>query len=86
MATGSVARMAAYVTGGYDAPRLPAHVDGAAWDELTATVSRTVMDSWESPSLYFRYRVKLGGEWKITQLSDSRRTEGCPDPLAKKGS
>jgi hypothetical protein len=27
--------------------------------------------------------VKVGLDWKITQISDSRRREGCPDPLKK---
>lgn len=63
MATGGIARLTGYVTGGITPALLPGHVDGADWDALTGTVSRTLMDSWESPSLFFRYRVKLGGEF-----------------------
>lgn len=29
--------------------------------------------------------LSLEGRWLITQISDSRRTEGCPDPLAARG-
>jgi hypothetical protein len=27
--------------------------------------------------------IKIGDEWKVTQLSDSQRRENCPDPLKK---
>jgi hypothetical protein len=27
--------------------------------------------------------VKVGEDWKITQIADSQRREGCPDPLKK---
>lgn len=28
--------------------------------------------------------IKAGEQWKVTQLADSRRREGCPDPLGRK--
>ena len=27
--------------------------------------------------------IRVGDDWKITQISDSRRRENCPDPLRK---
>ena len=27
--------------------------------------------------------IQVGSDWKMTQLADSRRREGCPDPVAK---
>lgn len=63
MPTGSIARMLGSVTGGYSPPMLSGQVDGAAYDELTGTVSRALIESWEAPALFFRYRVKLAGEW-----------------------
>lgn len=63
MATGSIARLIGSVTGGHSPALLPSHTEGLGWDELTGTVSRALIESWESPALFFRYRVKLGGEW-----------------------
>ena len=69
------------------------------WDEqiydVQARVDMNVAQVWAPYTFYLDKKVrhcgvnlfqmlKLGADWKITQLSDSRRTEGCPDPLAKK--
>lgn len=69
------------------------------WDEqvydVKANVDADVAQVWAPYTFYLDKKVrhcgvnlfmmlKLGGEWRITQLSDSRRTEGCPDPLGKK--
>jgi hypothetical protein len=70
------------------------------WNEqiydVQARVDADVAQVWAPYTFYLDKKVrhcgvnifqmlKLGGEWKITQLSDSRRTEGCPDPLGKRG-
>ena len=69
------------------------------WDEqiydVQARVDGDIAQVWAPYTFYLDKKVrhcgvdilhllKLNGEWKVTQLSDSRRTEGCPDPLAKK--
>jgi hypothetical protein len=70
------------------------------WDEqiydVQARVDLDIAQVWAPYTFYLDKKVvhcgvdiiqllKLNGEWKVTQLSDSRRREGCPDPLAKKG-
>ena len=69
------------------------------WDEqiydVQARVDADVAQVWAPYTFYLDKKVRhcgvnvfqmlrLGTDWKITQLSDSRRTEGCPDPLGKK--
>ena len=69
------------------------------WDEqvydMQVRVDLDIAQVWAPYTFYLDKKVrhcgvdifqflKLNGEWKVTQLSDSRRTEGCPDPLAKK--
>jgi hypothetical protein len=70
------------------------------WDEqvydMQARVDADIAQVWAPYTFYLDKKVrhcgvdifhflKLNGEWKVTQLSDSRRTEGCPDPLGKRG-
>ena len=69
-----------------------------AWDEQIYDVQAKVDDGiahvWAPYTFYLNKAVrhcgvntidlvKVGAEWKITQVADSRRREGCPDPLKK---
>lgn len=69
-----------------------------AWDEQIYDVQAKVDDSiahvWAPYTFYLNKAVrhcgvntidlvKVGAEWKITQVADSRRRENCPDPLKK---
>lgn len=69
-----------------------------AWDEQIYDVQAKVDDGiahvWAPYTFYLNKAVrhcgvntidlvKVGAEWKITQVADSRRRENCPDPLKK---
>jgi len=69
-----------------------------AWDEqiydVDVRVDGTVASVWAPYTFYLAGRLSHCGVnsiellrgadgWKITQVSDSRRSEGCPDPLAR---
>lgn len=69
-----------------------------AWDEqiydVQARVDAGIAHVWAPYTFYLDKAVrhcgvntidlvKVGDEWKITQIADSRRREGCPDPLKK---
>ena len=69
-----------------------------AWDEqiydVQAKVDAGIAHVWAPYTFYLNQAVrhcgvntidliKVGDEWKITQIADSRRREGCPDPLKK---
>jgi hypothetical protein len=68
------------------------------WDEQIYDVHVRIDDNlaqvWAPYTFYLDKKVshcgidafdllKVGGEWKITQLADTRRRENCPDPLKK---
>ena len=68
------------------------------WDEqiydVQARVDVDIAQVWAPYTFYLDKKVRHCGVdmiqllkspdgWKITQLSDSRRREGCPDPLKK---
>lgn len=70
---------------------------GGSWDERIYDVEVLVQGdmavAWAPYTFYLDGAVRhcginsamllrTAGGWKITQLSDTRRTEGCPDPLA----
>ena len=69
-----------------------------AWDEqiydVQAKVDAGIAHVWAPYTFYLNKAVrhcgvntidliKVGDDWKITQIADSRRREGCPDPLKK---
>jgi hypothetical protein len=69
-----------------------------AWDEqvydVQAKVDGGIAHVWAPYTFYLNKAVrhcgvntiellKVGEDWKVTQLSDSRRRENCPDPLKK---
>lgn len=69
-----------------------------AWDEqiydVQARVDAGIAHVWAPYTFYLDKAishcgvntidlVKLGDEWKITQIADSRRRENCPDPLKR---
>jgi hypothetical protein len=71
-------------------------VSGGAWNEqiyeVETRVDDTVASVWAPYTFYVQGRIShcgvnsiellRGAEgWKITQISDTRRTVGCPDPL-----
>jgi hypothetical protein len=71
-------------------------VSGGAWNEqiydVEVRVDDTVASVWAPYTFYLNDRIShcgvnsiellRGAEgWKITQISDTRRTEACPDPL-----
>jgi hypothetical protein len=70
-----------------------------AWDEqiydVQARVDAGIAHVWAPYTFYLNKAVrhcgvntidlvKVGDEWKITQIADSRRRENCPDPLNPK--
>lgn len=70
---------------------------GGAWNEqiydVEVRVDDTVASVWAPYTFYLAGRLSHCGVnsiellrgvdgWKITQLSDSQRSEGCPDPMA----
>lgn len=61
----AIARVRGAVTGGNPGAQIHGLVVNEARPrtEISGTVSRTLVDSWEAPSLFFRYRVKVDGEW-----------------------
>ena len=69
-----------------------------AWDEqiydVVAKVDGGIAHVWAPSTFYLNNAVrhcgvntidliKVGADWKITQIADSRRRDGCPDPLKK---
>jgi len=69
-----------------------------AWDEqvydVKASVDGGIAHVWAPYTFYLNGAIshcgvntvsllKVGEEWKVTQIADSRRREGCPDPLKK---
>jgi hypothetical protein len=71
-------------------------VSGGAWNEQIYDVEVQVDDAmasvWAPYTFYLNGRIshcginsiellRDDGGWKITQISDTRRTERCPDPL-----
>ena len=69
-----------------------------AWDEqiydVQAKVDGGIAHVWAPYTFYLNKAVrhcgvntielvKVGDDWKVTQISDSRRRENCPDPLKK---
>jgi hypothetical protein len=69
-----------------------------AWDEqiydVQAKVDGGIAHVWAPYTFYLNKAVrhcgintiellKVGEDWKVTQISDSRRRENCPDPLKK---
>jgi hypothetical protein len=73
-------------------------VSGGAWNEqiydVEVRVDDRVASVWAPYTFYLNERVSHCGVnsiellrdadgWKITQISDTRRTEGCPDPLGR---
>lgn len=72
---------------------------GGKWDEqvydVTVTVDGTIAHVWAPYTFYLDGAVRhcgvnavsllrVRGTWRVTQWSDTRRREGCPDPLATK--
>lgn len=70
-----------------------------AWDEqiydVQARVDAGIAHVWAPYTFYLNKAVrhcgvntidlvKVGEEWKITQIADSRRRENCPDPLSRR--
>lgn len=70
---------------------------GGSWNEqvydLEVRVDGTMASVWAPYTFYLDGRISHCGinsiemlhdaqGWKITQISDTRRREGCPDPLA----
>ncbi len=68
------------------------------WDErvydVEVQVDGDMASVWAPYTFYFDRAVRHCGinsiellrdasGWKVTQISDTRRTEGCPDPLAR---
>jgi hypothetical protein len=68
------------------------------WDEqiydVVARVDGGIAHVWAPYTFYLNKAVrhcgvntidliKVGDEWKITQIADSQRRDGCPDPLKK---
>jgi hypothetical protein len=68
------------------------------WDEqiynVQVRVDGNIAQVWAPYTFYLDKQVrhcgvnaidllKVGANWKITQLADTRRREGCPDPLAR---
>jgi len=66
------------------------------WDERiydsVVQVDMPIASAWTPYTFYLDGQVRhcgvntiellfVGGEWKVTQISDSRRQEDCPDPL-----
>jgi hypothetical protein len=71
-------------------------VSAGAWNEqiydVEVRVDDTVASVWAPYTFYVNGRISHCGVnsiellrdalgWKITQISDTRRTDGCPDPL-----
>jgi hypothetical protein len=71
-------------------------VSGGAWNEqiydVEVRVDDTIASVWAPYTFYLNGHISHCGVnsielmrgsagWKITQLSDTRRTDGCPDPL-----
>jgi len=70
---------------------------GGAWNEqiydVEVRVDDTLASVWAPYTFYLNGQIshcgtnsiellRDGEGWKITQVSDTRRTEACPDPLA----
>lgn len=69
-----------------------------AWDEqvydVKASVDGGIAHVWAPYTFYVNGAIshcgvntvsliKVGQDWKVTQIADSRRRENCPDPLKK---
>jgi SnoaL-like domain len=69
---------------------------GGRWNEqiydVEIRVDGTLASVWAPYTFYFNGAIRhcgvnsiellrVAGDWKVTQLSDSRRTGRCPDPL-----
>lgn len=69
-----------------------------AWDEqiydVQTRVDAGIAHVWAPYTFYLNKAVrhcgvntiellKIGEDWKVTQIADSRRRESCPDPLKK---
>ncbi|KPJ84153.1 MAG: hypothetical protein AMS19_01810 [Gemmatimonas sp. SG8_23] len=73
---------------------------GGSWDEqvydVEARVDGPMASVWAPYTFYLDGRISHCGinsiellhdadGWKVTQISDTRRREGCPDPLGQAG-
>jgi hypothetical protein len=73
---------------------------GGSWDEqvydVEARVDGPMASVWAPYTFYLDGRISHCGinsiellhdadGWKVTQISDTRRPEGCPDPLGQAG-
>lgn len=72
---------------------------GGKWDEqvydVEVHVDGGIAHVWAPYTFYLAGAVRhcgvnavsllrVGGAWRVTQWSDTRRREGCPDPLGRK--